>query len=75
MANENRPAQPARMHTVYVVAAGISTVGHMGILAEGKEVTPEDIEGGNKAFDELVRRGVLVKVSKAEEKKADGSEG
>ena len=60
MAKNDPPAAPARKAAAYVVAAGISTVGKSGIVAEGKDVGPDDIEGGQKAFDELVARGVLV---------------
>jgi hypothetical protein len=58
-------AQPKR----FVVAPGISTHGERGILDQGKEVMPSDFEGGQTAFDELVKRGVLVPapVAKPEE--------
>jgi hypothetical protein len=52
--------QDMAKHNVFVVAPGISTHGIRGIIDQGKEVTPDDLEGGKAAFDELVRREVIV---------------
>lgn len=58
----------------FVVAAGIATHGERGIIDQGKEVTPNDLEGGKVAFDELVKRGVLVPAPLPEQEAAKPEE-
>lgn len=55
-----KPAAEAKKPP-YSIAMGKAITSRRGILANGDEITPEDLAGGTKALDTFVESGHIVK--------------